>query len=108
MDVDEREIYLFLKTYGADFVSAREICRRAGGRRRYEEDHEWAMPILLRMIERSIIETNAAGQYRVKPQKKQKTGKWISPDIAKILEENGVKPDAAGQELGADEYYEQL
>ncbi len=111
MDVDEREIFLFLKTYGADFVSAREICRRAGGKKRYHEDHEWAKPILARMVERSIIESNSEGQYRVRPTAKKKGGRWISPDIEKILKENGVEPENQGSgqsEIAGDEYYEQL
>jgi len=109
MDVDEREIFLFLKTYGQDFVSLREICRRAGGRKRYHEDHEWARPILNRMVERVIIETNSEGQYRVKPVvKKKKNDRWVSPDIAKILAENGVKVEGAEADIASDEYYEQL
>ena len=109
MDIDEREIFLFLKTYGADYVAAREICRRAGGRKRYEEDHDWAIPILLRMIERSILETNAGGQYRVKPKKKEKTERWVSPEIAKILKEKGVEvPGQNAEGFASDDYYEQL
>jgi hypothetical protein len=109
MDLEEREIYLFLKTYGATHVAAREICRRAGGRRRYDEDHEWAKPILARMIERGILETNAEGQYRVKPLKKKKEGKWVSPEIAKILKESGLEVETAGPDVAeADDYYEQL
>ena len=110
MDVDEREIYLFLKTYGADYVALREICRRAGGKKRYHEDHEWARPILQRMVERYILETNSEGQYRVKPAPKKKKGnRWVSPDIAKILQESGVEVEGAGDaDLGSDEYYEQL
>jgi hypothetical protein len=110
MDIDEREIFLFLKTYGADFVAAREICRRAGGKKRYHEDHEWAKPILIRMAERGILESNSEGQYRVKPTAKKKGGRWISPDIAKILKESGVEPESAGagEEIASDEYYEQL
>ncbi|HEV2452890.1 MAG TPA: hypothetical protein VGY98_01425 [Verrucomicrobiae bacterium] len=109
MDIEEREIYLFLKTYGTTHVAAREICRRAGGRRRYDEDHEWAKPILSRMMERGILETNSEGQYRIKPRKKKKEGKWVSPDIAKILEESGLKVDTAGPEATeSDDFYEQL
>lgn len=107
MDIEEREIFLFLKTYGSTFVAAREICRRAGGRRRYDEDHEWAKPILARMVERSILESNSEGQYRIKPVKKKKDTKWVSPDIARILKESGVDVDV-GQEAASDEYYEQL
>jgi hypothetical protein len=111
MDNDEREIFLFLKTYGADFVAAREICRRAGGKKRYHEDHEWAKPIVIRMTERGILESNSEGQYRVKPTAKKKGGRWISPDIAKILKESGVEPENQGTgqaEIASDEYYEQL
>src|SRR5579862_8258233 len=110
MDIDEREIFLFLKTYGSDFVAAREICRRAGGKKRYHEDHEWAKPILARMVERAILESNSEGQYRVKPTPKKKGGRWISPDIAKILKESGVEPENPGTEDGiaSDDYYEQL
>lgn len=109
MDVDEREIFLFLKSYGQDFVALREICRRAGGRRRYHEDHEWARPILQRMVERAILETNPEGQYRVKPVAKKKKGdRWVSPEIAKILRESGVKEEIPEEHIAADEYYEQL
>jgi hypothetical protein len=107
MDVDEREIFLFLKSYGQDFVALREICRRAGGRRRYHEDHEWARPILQRMAERNILETNSDGQYRVRPvAKKKKNDRWVSPDIAKILKENGVEVESG--DIASDEFYEQL
>ncbi|HEX3627237.1 MAG TPA: hypothetical protein VH280_17660 [Verrucomicrobiae bacterium] len=108
MDIEEREIFLFLKTYGSTHVAAREICRRAGGRRKYDEDHEWAKPILSRMVERGVLETNAEGQYRVKPRKKEKEGKWVSPDIAKILKESGLEVDTAGPEPESDDFYEQL
>ena len=109
MDIDEREIFLFLKSYGTDYVAAREICRRAGGRRRYDEDHEWAIPILLRMVERQILETNAAGQYRVKPKAKEKNERWVSPEIAKILNEQGIKVEGQTPgEIAPDDYYEQL
>lgn len=110
MDIDEREIFLFLKTYGADYVAAREICRRAGGKKRYHEDHEWAKPILMRMLERGILETSAEGQYRIKAQKKKKGSRWVSPDIAKILQENGMEVDKAdaGGEIASDDFYEQL
>jgi hypothetical protein len=109
MDIDEREIFLFLKTYGADFVAAREICRRAGGRRRYHQDHEWAIPIVVRMAERGILEMNAEGQYRVKPSKVKKQERFVSPEIAKILKESGVEVEGAETEgIGPDEFYEQL
>ncbi len=107
MDIDEREIFLFLKSYGADHVAAREICRRAGGRRRYEEDHDWALPILQRMLERGILEVNAGGQFRVKPIKRNKNDRWVAPDIARILKESGIEIENPG-DIASDEYYDQL
>lgn len=112
MDADEREVYQFLKPFGSEFINAREICRRAAGRRRFHEDPEWAKPILQRMEERGILESNATGHFRIKPIKKNKTKnkRWVSPDIAKILQESGLEVESAGEQgdIGADEYYEAL
>jgi hypothetical protein len=112
MDADEREIYQFLKSYGGEYIAAREICRRAGGRRRFNQDPEWAKPILLRMEERKIVESNTTGHYRIKPVKKNKSKdkRWVSPEIAKILRESGLEVENAAEEgsIGPDEYYDQL
>ncbi len=109
MDSDEREVYDYLKTFGEDWINAKEVCRRAGGKRRYYEDNSWAIPILLRMKERQILEGDMLGRYRIKPQpKKGRKGRWVSPDIAKILQEGGVQADAESIEPASDEPLEQL
>lgn len=111
MDADETEIYQFLKSWGGEFVGGKEIARRAGGKRKYNENPDWAKPVLLRMAERGILEASPMGHYRVKPlPKKKHDTRWVSPDIAKILEESGVKVETptAGDGLAPDEYYEQL
>ena len=110
MDADERDIFQFLKTWGDKFTNAREIARRASAKKRFHEDPEWAKPVLKRMEERGILESDILGRFRVKPVGKRKAGKrWISPDIAKILNESGVKMEGEGAgEMGSDEYYEQL
>jgi len=108
MDGDEREIFYFLKSRGEEYVNAVEIARRAGGKRKFHEDADWAKPILVRMTERGILQSDALGRYRVKPVgKKGKEKRWVSPDIAKILQESGVEVEGAN-ELGSDDYYEQL
>jgi hypothetical protein len=108
MDSEEQEIFYFLKTFGEEFVNAKEIARRAGGRQKFHKNPEWARPLLLRMQERGILEHNTSGRYRIKPvAKKNKDKRWVSPDIAKILEESGVKVEGAS-EVGTDEYYDQL
>ena len=110
MDMDERDIFQFLKTWGADFTNVREIARRASGKKRFYDDPDWAKPTLLRMVERGILESDMQGRYRIKPVPKKKHGKqWVSPDIAKILQESGVAAESEGVgDIAADEYYEQL
>jgi hypothetical protein len=108
MDSDEREIFHYLKTWGAEFVSAKEICRRASTKKHYHENPDWAKPVLMTMAERGILEGDALGRYRIKPERKKGGGRWVSPDIQKILEKKGIEID--GEEAGpsGDDHYEQL
>jgi hypothetical protein len=93
MDADQNAICLFLKTWPGQFVSRREICRRAGGKWRFREDENWALPILQRMVEDGIVESNDDGRFRLKhqgsadPTKKRKL--WVSPAIKSILKDSG-------------------
>ncbi|HEY3760911.1 MAG TPA: hypothetical protein VGN23_04125 [Verrucomicrobiae bacterium] len=104
-----------MKTWGGEFISAMEVCRRAGSKRKFHEDPSWAKPVLVRMEERRILEVDLSGRYRIKPVPKKKHGtKWVSPDIAKLLKESGVEVDAASVgeggegEIAEDEYYDEL
>ena len=102
MDADEQEIITYLKQWGRQFVSGREICRRAAGKHRYREDPYWATQPLLRLVERAILETDASGHFRLIPENKKPRGpkKWISPQLKKILEQSGKD---FGDALDADE-----
>ena len=112
MDTDERDIFQFLKTWGADFTNAKEVARRAASKKKFYDDPDWAKPILMRMAERGILESDVQGRYRIKPVLKKKRGKqWVAPDIAKILKESGVEIEGGGEgegNIADDEYYEQL
>jgi hypothetical protein len=115
MDADEREIFRFLKSWGGQFVSVREICRRAGNRRRFQEEPDWARLVLLRMVGRGILESDATGHFRIKRMSnKDKNKLWVEPDIAKVLEENGESPGGNSEkaedtsDIASDEYYDQL
>lgn len=110
MDSDEREIFQFLKTRTNEFVNAVEVCRRAGSKKRFYTDPGWAKPILNRMEERGILESDGQARYRIKPvMKKNKKNQWVAPDIAKILRESGIGVDGAGTDgVADDEYYDQL
>src|SRR5262245_32394529 len=99
MDADEREICIYLKSWAGVFVSAREIARRAGGRRRFGADPNWAVPVLARLVEKGVIEEDAGGHYRLIPRKKdEKEQKWVSPQIKKILEQSGKTFDVGNLE----------
>ena len=113
MDAEEREIYVYLKSWKNDSVSEPEISRRAGGKHKFERHHDWAKPVLHRMLERGIIQTDHHGHYRLKPQPKQATGtrRWVSPQIAKILKDSGknfgeIVP--SDNEADMDAYYDSL
>ncbi len=91
MDEDEKEICAYLRNWSAQFVSGREIARRAGGKERFRENPNWATPILLRLAERGILESDSAGYYRLKPKLRKTTRKWVAPHIKAILEKSGKK-----------------
>ncbi len=91
MNADERAIVDYLKTQPRDFVTAKEICRRAAELERFRREPDWAKPILVRMAKHDILETNAFGQYRLKPEPEKRKRKKIalSPKIQQILEASG-------------------
>jgi hypothetical protein len=100
MDADEKEVYNFMKTCAGQFVSAREISRRAAGKWRFRDDPNWAAPILLILVEKGILESDAAGYYRLRPREEKKPKKWVSPHIKAILEKSGKD---FSEVLGAEE-----
>jgi hypothetical protein len=89
MDSDEKEICNYLKSLHGQYVSSREIARRAGGKWRFRDDPNWATQSLLRLVEKSILESDASGYYRLRATEKKKPKKWISPHIKAILEKSG-------------------
>jgi len=91
MNPDDRLIVDYLKSWPRLFVSAREIARRAGGKRRFRDEPQWAFPILARLVEQEMIETDALGHYRLvqKMVERKKRRRWVSPQIRQILESSG-------------------
>jgi hypothetical protein len=86
---EEREICTYLKSMPGQWVSAREIARRAGGKSRFRDEPKWAEAPLEKLLEKKIIETDSTHHYRLilKPDKKSK--KWVSPQMRRILEKSG-------------------
>jgi hypothetical protein len=110
MDADERAIYYYLKARRPSFVPARDISRHVGSKRKFRYNPEWAQPALLRMAERGIVETDADGDYRLKPipPKDTKGKRWASPAIAEILKASGKEFDNLLTAEDEDEYYDKL
>ncbi len=88
MQAKERDICTYLKSLPGQFVSAREIARRAGGKSRHRENPHWAAPVIAKLLEKKVIETDSAHNYRLIV-KERKPKRWISPQMKKILEANG-------------------
>jgi hypothetical protein len=100
MDTEEKDICSFLETIPGQYVSAREIARRAGGKWRFREDPNWPGPALLRLIESGVVHCDAAGRYSLaEAPKRRMLPRWISPQMKKILEESGKD---FGEGLGLD------
>jgi hypothetical protein len=71
MGTDEKDIMDYLKKLDC-FVSATEIAKRVGGKRRFIEDRDWAKPVLYRMLIEGLLEANEYAHYRITPESKRK------------------------------------
>ena len=89
MDADKKLIQLYLKSLPGQFISGREIARRAAGKSRFRDEPDWAVPVLKELLEKGKIEKDAAGHYRLMATKEKKEKKWISPQMRRILERGG-------------------
>ena len=89
MTWEEREIVTYLKGSPKTFYSAREIARRAAGKRIYLDKPHWAKPFLPKLVEKGILETDPAGHYRIRGQGvvKARGRKWVSPSMARLLKQ---------------------
>ncbi len=106
MDADERDICLYLKGWPDQFISAREIARRAGGKWRYREEPNWAIPVLTRLVEQGLIESDSTGHYRlIRVKKKEKKKRWVSPQMKEILDQSGKKFDEPIQLEAPEDFY---
>ena len=90
MDADEKDIITYLKVWSGQYVSAREIARKAASKKRFEKEPDWAVPVLGRLVEKGLVESDAMAHYRLVPDsKKEKPRRWISPQMQKILDKTG-------------------
>ena len=66
MTYEELAIVNFLKGSPEDFVSRREIARKALKRTLFEEDPHWADAPLASLVNQSVVEQDESGHYRLK------------------------------------------
>jgi hypothetical protein len=93
--LEEKAILDYLKTWPNSFVSMKEVARKSLGRKRYEEDPGWALPILAQMVRMGTVETDHLGYYRlVMEKKKDQKQKHVSPQILRILKSSGKSFEA--------------
>jgi hypothetical protein len=92
---DENCVLQYLNNFPNDFISEREIARRADGRRRFAENAHWAHIALSELVENRFIETDGLGKYRMKRTSLAagEVRKFISPQFRTILENCGPKFD---------------
>lgn len=62
---DELEILEYLKSWNGKYVNMVEICRCAGGRRRFKDEPNWARPLMGRLVDAKMVEVNERGHYRI-------------------------------------------
>jgi CheY-like chemotaxis protein len=73
LDADERDICLYLSSWGKQLVSEMDISRRAGAKGRFQEDPKWAVQALCRLAEKGIIESDSQGHYRLRTTRDKET-----------------------------------
>lgn len=104
---DEQEIISFLRPLKKQFATSREICRRACGKQRFNEDPNWAKPLLKKLEKQGYLESNANGHYRIKPEEDAKGKVPLAPHIQKILSQSS-KDFSTSIIINVDEDYENL
>ncbi len=89
---DEFEIITFLKCFKGQYVSGKEVCRRAGSKRRYQENPRWALPLLVGMVVRGIVTVDAGGHYRLLEKEEQPNRNVGSPAISSASDPAAAPP----------------
>ncbi|EEF62477.1 hypothetical protein Cflav_PD5112 [Pedosphaera parvula Ellin514] len=82
---DELEILDYLRCRGGEYVAIAEICRRAGGRKKFLESPNWAKNMMSRLVEGNLLQVDERGHFRFKmnngvPAEKRKAEGYPHPD----------------------------
>ena len=112
MNSEEKQILDFLQPCPNVFFSHREIGKKAGTRRQFDVDPDWARPHLKHLAAKGHLKTNPLGQFCFVPseerkKKEYKIGGHFKPisaeEARKVLGTNnlpGANPASSGTGLG--------
>jgi len=65
---EELQILAYLKSWNGTSISIMEICRSAGGRKKFKETPHWAKSLMSRLVEAKLVIVNDRGHYCVHPE----------------------------------------
>jgi len=105
MTQDEMDILSYFKANPKVWVKAKELARQVGGKFRFEQNQDWARPILKKFATKELIEVDSAGAYRLRPKTRSNRPRiFVTPEIAAALRRAGkdLKVDVGEEE--PDEY----
>ena len=69
---EENMILAFLNSNTEAFYGAGEICRKAGNRKMVAKNPRWALPFLISLKDKDLVEADANGHFRVKLDRREK------------------------------------
>jgi hypothetical protein len=75
MGTDETQVLEYLRQYPDTYISGIEVGKRASGRKRFQQDRDWARPVLRRLEVEFLVESNEYGHYRIAGTGDQRGGK---------------------------------
>jgi hypothetical protein len=85
---DEQDVMNYMKSFPGLYVSGKEVCRRAGGKRRFRENQRWAIPILISLHVRGFVEVDEFGHFRLLKKRR------LTPANGVLMTENSAIPTA--------------
>jgi len=102
MGTEETVILKYLKTFPHQYVSGKQIARKAWDRKKFDKNPHWALPILTRMVREKLLITDNMGGFRITPEETEDHG--AKKHLPKKVEETikKVREEAHGAELDAD------
>ena len=93
MNADEVRIIGFLNEFPDEYVSVVDVSRKLGKGRRYKEDRTWAAPIMRRMEMDGLLETNIAGDFRVRTEYREDKNQGKDQGKAQAKEAKSTKTE---------------